>query len=312
MTITELQQAVQNTAGFTDLTAYEDVCRSFLDFIATGCLTRIVSPSSPNYIFFQFGASEGYRITRPLNTELFVEQPETFTTLLGRFHNILEIVLSKREAAKKYLDRYGFDPHEIDKVVYTIQQSIGCIGDSLPDANQSRKRVGQLFENLVRIIITSIGVSCESKTIRIPLPGYPNRSMSYELDVVFSRRGSAIITSETSQLNPDEIVGSVKTTSKDRLDKVFLDKFLLSKLLGRDIRVVAIFLHDVQRAKKGGNMFGVNSTFKSNHFLCYTTALTRLDGMYYVDLRPIMAEDQDLAREISVFSQFLVEDLWIL
>ncbi len=48
-----------------------------------------------------------------------------------------------------------------------------------------------------------------------------------------------------------EVVGSVKTTSKDRLDKIFLDKYLLTRLIGRDIPVVAIFLHDAQRAIKG-------------------------------------------------------------
>lgn len=71
--------------------------------------------------------------------------------------------------------------------------------------------------------------------------------MSYELDMVFSQ-GRAV--PETRTLHEKEIVASVKTTSKDRLDKIFLDKYLLSKLLGRDIPVIAIFLHDVQRSMK--------------------------------------------------------------
>jgi len=64
--------------------------------------------------------------------------------------------------------------------------------------------------------------------------------MSYELDLVFSRN-KAIIASETKHIHASEVVGSVKTTSKDRIDKIFLDKFLLTKLLGREIPVVAIF-----------------------------------------------------------------------
>lgn len=71
----------------------------------------------------------------------------------------------------------------------------------------------------------------------------------------------------------------MKTTSKDRIDKVFLDKFLLTKLLGRDIPVIAVFLHDVQRARRGESIFGVNSTFKMNHFLGYTVALNKLWGL---------------------------------
>ena len=112
--------------------------------------------------------------------------------------------------------------------------------------------------------------------------------------------------------SPSEVVGSVKTTSKDRIDKIILDKFLLTKLLGREIPVVAIFLHDVQRARRGQSIFGINSTFKSNHFLGYTVALNKLDGVYYVDPRPEMLSNELLREQIRDFQSFLVRDLWIL
>ena len=200
---------------------------------------------------------------------------------------------------------------QINRVVYTAQQAIGSIGDSFDNPNQSRKRIGQLFESLVKLIIQEVGLECEPRTISIPIPGYPGYEMSYELDLVFSRN-KAIIASETKFIHPSEVVGSVKTTSKDRIDKVFLDKYLLTKLLGRDIPVVAIFLHDVQRARKGNSIFGINSTFKTNHFLGYTLALNRLDGVYYVDPRPNMVTNQLLREQINDFQQFLVKDLWML
>lgn len=171
--------------------------------------------------------------------------------------------------------------------------------------------MGQLFETLVKLIIQEVGIECEPRTINIPIPGFPDYEMSYELDLVFSRN-KAIITSETKFINVSEVVGSVKTTSKDRIDKVFLDKYLLTKLLGRDIPVIAIFLHDVQRAKKGNSIFGVNTTFKSNHFLGYTVALNKLDGVYYVDPRPEMTTNARLREQIFYFQQFLVKDLWSL
>lgn len=59
-------------------------------------------------------------------------------------------------------------------------------------------------------------------------------------------------------------------------------------------------------------MFGINSTFKSNHFLGYTVALSRLDGVYYVDPRPEMTANERLRQQIHDFQQFLVKDLWIL
>ncbi len=82
--------------------------------------------------------------------------------------------------------------------------------------------------------------------------------------------------------------------------------------MGRDIPVIAIFLHDVQRAIRGNNMFGVNSTFKSNHFLGYTVALNRLDGVYYVDPRPEMTANERLSQQIFDFQQFLIKDIWTL
>jgi hypothetical protein len=94
--------------------------------------------------------------------------------------------------------------------------------------------------------------------------------------------------------------------------KIFLDKYLLTKLLGRDIPVIAVFLHDVQRARRGNSIFGINTTFKSNHFLGYTVALNRLDGVYYVDPRPEMLSNQRLREQIHDFQQFLLRDLWTL
>lgn len=137
------------------------------------------------------------------------------------------------------------------------------------------------------------------------------RFIAYQLDLVFSRN-KAIVAAETKFIHVTEIVGSVKTTSKDRIDKVFLDKYLLKKLLGRNVPVVAVFLHDVQRARRGKSIFGINSTFKSNHFLGYTVALSRLDGVYYVDPRPEMVANERLREQIADFQKFLVKDLWTL
>ena len=167
--------------------------------------------------------------------------------------------------------------------------------------------MGQLFEGLVRLIIQQLGLVCESRKVNLPIPGFPDYAMSYDLDLVFSRTG-AVVASETNVIHPLEIVGSVKTTSKDRIDKIFLDKFLLTRLLGRDIPVVAIFLHDVQRL----DPFGVSSTFKSGHFLGYTLALNKLDGIYYVDPPANVDTNQRLREQIRDFQQFLLQDLWML
>lgn len=311
-TLGDLQESVRDTSAFDTLEDYQTLGQAFLTFVADTQPTHIVSPSHPNYFFLQYGKDQGHRITRPLNSDLWIESPTEFDAAFERFGAFMADLKRYQEQAVQRRGRWQYlESKEINKVIYTAQQAIGCIGDSFDNPNQSRKRVGQLFETLVKLVIREVGLECESRTINIPIPGHPGYDMSYALDLVFSRN-KAIVASETSFLHPSEVVGSVKTTSKDRLDKIFLDKYLLTRLLGRDIPVVAIFLHDVQRAQRGTSIFGVNSTFKSNHFLGYAVALNRLDGVYYVDPRPEMTTDERLREQIHDFQQFLVRDLWIL
>jgi hypothetical protein len=310
--LSDLQASVQDRSAFTRLDDYFTLCAAFLDLVERTRPTRIVSPTHNNYVFYQYAAEYGHRITRPLNTNLLIERVEVFSAAFARFVEFLAMLRRQQRAAIEHDSvRQFLQSGEVNRVVYTIQQAIGSIGDAFDNPNQSRKRVGQLFEALIRLIIQEVGLECEPRTIKLPIPGDPGCQMSYELDLVFSRN-KAIITAETAQLAATEVVGSVKTTSKDRLDKIFLDKFLLTKLLGRDVPVIAVFLHDVQRARSGNSIFGINSTFKTNHFLGYTVALNRLDGVYYVDPRPEMTANSQLREQISDFQTLLTRDLWSL
>lgn len=320
VSLASLQDAVRDENGFAQLAEYPTFCQKFLMYIQETTPTRILSPKTPNYIFYQYGKDFNHKITRPLNSDLFIESPDAFVDAYGRLISFLgDLSKFQDKAADQRVVQTYMRTNEVNKVVYTIQQAVGCVGDSFPIANQARKRVGQAFEKLVKYLMRDIGVTCEGRTIKLPVPNFPGYEMSYELDIVFSR-DKAIITEQTPYIHPLEIVGSVKTTSKDRLDKVFLDKYLLTKLLGRDIPVVAIFLHDVQRASTprsrksatGATDFGIASTFKKGHFLGYTVALTRLDGVYYVDPRPEMLTNDKLREQIRDFQQFLVRDLWSL
>lgn len=306
--LADLQEAIQNTQKLTSLQDYYQICRKFLDLIPKTQIQRIVSQNRNNYIFYQYHQTTHFQITRPINTRLFIETVQDFDNAWQQFLFFLAELRHYQEqitclpSVNAYLSASA-----INKLVYTVQQAIGCISDSLPNPNQARKRVGQLFELLIKLIIQEIGWVCKSRTVSIPIPYYPDISISYELDLVFSRQHT-IVDPEPRFINPNEIVGSVKTTSKDRIDKIFLDKYLLTKLLGRNIPVVAIFLHDVQRSRIGNNDFGVNSTFKSNHFLGYTIALNQLDGVYYVDTETVFSDR--LRNYISDFQSFLVRDLW--
>lgn len=308
----DLQASLDDKTGFRHLSDYLKFGQAFLAMLEQDKPTRIVSPSHSHYVFYQYSKEHGHAITRPLNTQLFYESQEELTAAFARFTDFLKDLKRHKAAIAESKGRREFlASGEVNRVIYTLQQSVGCVGDSFANANQSRKRIGQIFESLVKLVIKEVGVMCEPRTINLPIPNFPGHEMSYELDLVFSR-DKAIIASETKHIHPAEVVGSVKTTSKDRIDKIFLDKFLLTRLLGREIAVIAIFLHDVQRAKRGQSIFGINSTFKSNHFLGYTVALNRLDGVYYVDPRPEMMTNERLREQIRDFQSFLVRDLWTL
>jgi len=312
ITLADLQASVRDISAFDELGHYFTLCHAFLTLIEETQPTRIISPTDHNYVFYQYDEVYSHRITRPLNTDLFLESADDFKTAFERFIAFLTDLKRFQETViDQGTKRDYLDSNEINQVVYTIQQSVGSIGDSFDNPNQSRKRVGQLFENLIKLVIQEVGLECESRRITLPIPGYPDYAMSYDLDLVFSRN-KAIVTSETEWIHPAEVIGSVKTTSKDRIDKIFLDKYLLTRFLGREVPVVAIFLHDVQRARRGQSIFGINTTFKSNHFLGYTVALNKLDGVYYVDPRPEMITDERLREQIGDFQQFLIHDLWVL
>lgn len=66
------------------------------------------------------------------------------------------------------------------------------------------------------------------------------------------------------------------------------------------------------RAQKNNSLFSISSTFKTNHFLGYTVALNKLDGVYYVDPRPEMTVNAKLREQVRDFQQFLIQDMWTL
>ena len=105
----------------------------------------------------------------------------------------------------------------------------------------------------------------------------------------------------------------MKTSSKDRIDKIFIDKFLYNKLAEKAIPHIAVFLNDVQRKKtKRENQYGINATFLPGHFKGYTIKLNPLDGVYYCDIRPNMETDPLLRKHIQTIDHLFCRDLWTL
>ena len=116
------------------------------------------------------------------------------------------------------------------------------------------------------------------------------------------------VKSDSQNIDPNEIVISLKTTTKDRMPKIFIDKILMERFLGHSVRVVGISQNDVQRKEDKGEI-KIGYTFVSNLFMVYTKFLAELEGYYYIDI-PQKAKDKSFNRHIFPFSRFILKDIW--
>ncbi len=235
------------------------------------------------------------RQVRPINKNLFLDSPEVFRASYLRFQKILKSL--------KYGER-DFTKEEyklLDSVVYTLQQSIGIGFDLLGESNSARKHVGNRFEDLVRIIVTELGITNRKMILKIPYS--INEAYRSETDMVISPNN--LKTTNIKTISKEEIVISLKTTSKDRMSKIFIDKLLMEKFLKHKVKVVGIFLNDVQRK----NPDRISFTLVSNLFLVYSKFLTKLQGVYFIDPPP-RTNEKAFKKYIQPFSKFIIEDIW--
>lgn len=252
----------------------------------------IVSQNENNYRFFQYRKDGNFNVSRPVNSNLSIPL-EDFSSAKQEFdYALLHIREIRDEPQLRIL---------INKFIYTCRQMIGAALDALPsgESNKARKINGDLFERYIRLILQKIGIPVHDGVVSVPV-SVNNKTlfhMSYQHDIIVETDGEV------------KAIGSVKTSSKDRIDKIFIDKFLYNRLTNTDTPHFAVFLNDVQR-KGREPRFGVNATFLAGHFKGYTIKLNPLDGVYYCDLRPNMLTDNILSSQIRPLDALLAEDIW--
>ncbi len=278
-----------------DLNWFLNFAGNYLEFTRFGesikpnIQAEIISVNESNYHFFQYKDDGKNCITRPINTNLFV----TFANFDSAKSDFLYALKNIKDISKEKVLR-----QTINKVVYTCQQSIGCTLDAINNNNSAKKKNGVLFEVLIKNIVAGCGIDVDDNSEVVLLPG-GRETMKFEQDII-------LLDSEKNT----KAIGQLKTSSKDRIDKIFLDKFMYNKLKKVDIPHFAIFLNDVQRKDSNIAKYGISSTFLPGHFKAYTIALNPLDGVYYIDLRPSISSDKLLKRHIKQFDTFLTEDMW--
>lgn len=249
----------------------------------------IVSTSNPKYHFLQYKEDGHYCVSRPVNFELFLTYNE--------FKNAKKIFLKALPNIRDYKEDME-TRSIINKIVYTCQQCIGCTLDGMNNPNGARKRNGLIFEVLIRAVVNACNIHADNLVETKHVEGFSD-VFKFEHDIVLYNKDDVL-----------KAIGQLKTSTKDRLDKIFVDKLMYKQFSDVDIPYFAIILNDIQRKKGPHGKFASNYTFLPGHFRTYTIALTPLDGVYYIDILPSMKTDSFFSEHIHPFDEFLVSDMW--
>ena len=258
------------------------------------------SEDKHDYTIFVSEVAGVKKYLRPINKNLYIFNNDDF----GRAYITFKDTVLKIKSGTSIFSEG--EKYNIDSFLYTIQQSIGAGLDLLVDPNSSRKHVGNRFEELIRVVFNEIGIANKRIVLRIPYhTDEGNKVYKCENDLILSSTGKVLSTS--NHIDEEEIVVSVKTTSKDRMGKMFIDKILLERFVGHPQKVIGIFNNDVQRKQKADISF----TLVSGLFMVYTQFLTQVEGVYYLDL-PVTAKKEPFNKYMKQFSELITKDISIL
>lgn len=208
MTLSQLVEWAKNKSRFQTLDDYAFFCEEYLSFIFDGLQAVIVSQNENHYRFFQYREDGNFNVTRPINSNLMITI-EDFHLAKQDFNYALQHIRDIKEDID--LRRL------INQFIYTCQQMIGAALDALPagESNKARKLNGDLFERYIRMILQEIGVSVHDGVVSVPVfvNGEELFKMSYQHDLIIEENGEV------------RAIGSVKTSSKDRIDKILTGHF---------------------------------------------------------------------------------------
>lgn len=280
-----------------DLDDAYDLSISIHELLQNDDINEVIAQSRvyDNYKFFTHSVSTdssfrpGQRliISRPINSDLFIDDLEEFSNSYNEFISIIE------DPPTSHLDEASFVIHS---TVYTISICLGVGMDFLMDQQSARKNFGERFGDVIISVFDRMGIT-HSTEIK---PFDKN-----QLDVIISPHDS-VMSGETN-VDPDEVVVSIKTTTKDRLKNIYSDKASIEASEGHDVKWIGLFLNDVQREKRDTTDYGVQKTFVTGRFEDMQ-AESELDGLYYIDPPPGYSQTK-FGDVLGTLGRFLLEDI---
>ncbi len=276
-----------------NITEFEEITERVLQY-----LPNVLSNSEEknDYLIYSSEIAGTIKYIRPINKNLFLSNIDDFKSNFDKLQDIFIRIKNKSNITTD-------DKNVIDNTIYTIQQAIGVGLDLLVNPNSARKHVGNRFEELVKVVFTEIGVANKKIVLQIPYDtDEGTKTYKCENDLIISPYEK--VKSTSNSLDEKEVVVSVKTTSKDRMGKMFIDKILLERFVEHPQKVIGIFLNDVQR-KEADN---ISFTLVSGLFMVYSKFLTKLEGVYYLDPPP-NANKKPYSDYMKRFSELLTSDL---
>jgi len=275
----------------TSLKSFKDVCERLLVYIPEVLSSK---KEKDNYVIFSSEISNTLKFLRPVNRDLFIWDVKDFNAYFKQF----EAILTRKNLSAKHASKI------IDKTLYTLFQSFALGMDLLINPNSARKHIGNRFEELIRLVVQKLNISLKKIVLTIPYESVGKQKYyRCETDFIFSKHRK--IKSNNRSIHNDEIVVSLKTTSKDRMGKIFLDKILMERFVGHPIKLIAIFFNDVQRKEE----CDIGFTLVSGLFMVYTKFLSSLEGVYYIDPPPV-TKLNPYNKYIFPFSKFILEDIY--
>lgn len=312
--LAELNEFISDKETFDTLDDYLYFGNLFFEFIENEhveILPATASFSDDVYGYYTYSEKR----SRPFNTKFMYTNATDYESDKETFITYLNTLKNDHESAEIP------NPIIINKIIYATQMAYGCTWDldstKNSNSNYAKKNVGNMFEKFIRVIFNYMDIPALDKTE--PIPIYSDE-LNNTLDSNSEERKELArfnvqhdVYINMNESEAPQASGSVKTTSKERMAKIFLDKSLYMKYKSADTNHFAVFLHDIQsnfKIQNGVESNRLSQTFVSQKFKIYTLGIGEMDGVYYCDMLPSFTGDDFFSRFIHPIFQLFTTDIW--